>query len=174
MAKLKLNPHLSIGELQEKLKSEKDIRFYKHWLILHAVANNPGMKAENIAVVLSVSAITVRRTVQAYNKHGADFPKLKLWGGRRESLCYMSIKEERALLKSIEKKSLKGKIMTAKDVKRLVEKKIKKEVSDDYIWDLFKRHEWTKKTPHPKHAKEDFKAQDEFENDFRKCWHPAS
>ena len=168
MAILKLNPHLSIEELQEKLKSEKDIRFYKLWQILNAVAYNPGIKAERIAVVLSSSVTIVRRTVQIYNKHGEDFPKLKLWGGRRESLCHLSIKEEKELLKSIEKKSMRGEILTAKDIKREVEKKVKKEVSDDYIWDLFKRHEWTKKAPRPKHPKQNIQVQEDFKKNFQK------
>ena len=174
MAILKLKPHLSQEELQEKLKSEKDIRFYKLWQILNAVANTPGIKAEYIAVVLSSSATIVRRTVQIYNKHGADFPNLKLWGGRREPLCHLSIIEEKELLKSIEKKSRQGEILTAKDIKRVVEKKVENGVSDDYIWDLFKRHKWTKKAPRPRHPKQNIQAQEEFKKNFQKFWQPTS
>ncbi|KAA6348019.1 hypothetical protein EZS27_004471, partial [termite gut metagenome] len=38
-----------------------------------------------------------------------------------------------------------------KQVKSLIEEKLGKSVSDDYVWDLFKRHKWTKKVPRQSH-----------------------
>lgn len=170
MATLKLTPHLSLKELQKKLDAEKDLRFFKQWQILNAVVKNPGMSAESISLVLSSTLTIVRRTVQLYNNHGADFMNQLQWGGRREVRSNLSLKEEEELLKSIEEKSLKGEILTAKDIRKEVEKKVKKEVSEDYIWDLFKRHGWKKKAPRPKHPKQNIKAQEEFKKNSLRYW----
>ena len=174
MAILKLKTHLPEEELKNKLVVEKNLRFYKLWQILNAVACNPGMKAETIALVLSSSASIVRRVVQLYNNHGTDFVTQLTWGGRRESRCHISLKKEAALLKTIEEKSMRGEILTAKDIKKEVEKEVKKEVSDDYIWDMFKRHGWKKKVPRPKHPKQNIQAQEEFKKNSQKYWQPTS
>ena len=174
MPTLKLKPHLTVKKIEEKLVDEKDLRFYKQWQILNAVVKNPGMSAESIALVLSSSSTIVRRTVQLYNTNGSDFMKQLQWGGRRESRSNLSLDEEKELLSSIEKKSLKGEILTAKDIRMEVEKKVKKQVSEDYIWDLFKRHGWTKKAPRPKHPKQNIEAQEEFKKNSQSYWHPIS
>lgn len=173
MATLKLNPYLSNKELQEKLDNEKDLRFFKQWQILNAVAKSPGMSAKTISLILSSTLTIVRRTVQLYNIHGADFMNKLQWGGRREVRSNLSLEEEGKLLKSIEEKSLKGEILTAKDIRKEVEEKVKKKVSEDYIWDLFKRHGWKKKSPRPKHPKQNIEAQEEFKKNSRRYWHPT-
>lgn len=173
MATLKLNPYLSIKELQKKLDNEKDLRFFKQWQILNAVAMNPGMSSETISLVLSSTLTIVRRTVQLYNTYGADFMNQLRWGGRREARSNLSLKEEEELLKSIEEKSLKGEILTAKDIRKEVEEKVKNKVSEDYIWDLFKRHGWKKKVPRPKHPKQNIEAQEEFKKNSWRYWQPT-
>lgn len=174
MPTLKLKPHLTVKKLHEKLIKEKDLRFFKQWQILNAVAKNPGMSAESISLVLSSTLTIVRRTVQNYNTNGSEFMNQLQWGGRREVRSNLSLDEEKALLVSIEKKSLKGEILTAKDIRKEVEKKVKKNVSEDYIWDLFKRHGWKKKSPRPKHPKQDLEAQEDFKKNSQKYWHPTS
>ncbi|KAA6334495.1 hypothetical protein EZS27_017184 [termite gut metagenome] len=71
--------------------------------------------------------------------------------GRAHSL--MSLVEECKLLKEVE--ALLGQILIHKDIKGKIELKIGREVSDDYVWDLFKRHNWKKKVPHGSHPKSD-------------------
>ena len=39
---------------------------------------------------------------------------------------------------------------------------MKVKVSDDYIWDMFKRHKWSKKVPRQSHPQADKAAQEEF------------
>ena len=174
MATLKLAFHLSQNELKKLLDKETEVRFYKYWQILNAVANNAGIKAGTIASILGTSPGIVRRTVQLYNKGGVDFMKQLQWGGRREDRSHLSLDEEKALLASITVKSLKGEILTAKDIRKEVERKINRAVSEDYLWDLFKRHGWKKKAPRPKHPKQDPKAQEEFKKNYPKQWQPIS
>lgn len=45
-------------------------------------------------------------------------------------------------------------------------------MSDDYIWDLFKRHNWKKKMPRPEHPKKNKMAQEEFKENSLKYWQP--
>jgi len=174
MAILQLASHLSQGELKKLLDKETEVRFYKYWQIINAVANNAGIRADTIASVLGTSTSIVRRTVQLYNKGGADFTRHLQWGGRREDRSHLSLAEEKALLASIEVKSIKGEILTAKDIRKEVEKKVKRAVSEDYLWDLFRRHGWKKKAPRPKHPRQDPKAQEEFKKNSPKQWQPVS
>lgn len=73
-------------------------------------------------------------------------------------------------MKGLEKKALDGQILSYLDIKKLVEKETKKVVSDDFIWDLFKRNGWTKHSPRPQHAKNDIVAQEEFNENLLSVW----
>lgn len=174
MSVIKLKGHISIQELRKNMDAEIDIRFFKQWQILNAVANNPGIKAISLAEILGVGTGVIYRTVEVYNNKGVEFNNALHWGGRRESRSVLSLDQERALLNSIEAKSLKGEILTAKQIRKEVEKEAGREVSTDYLWDLFKRHGWKKKAPRPKHPKQDLEAQQEFKKNFLMYWQPPS
>ena len=94
------------------------------------------------------------------------------WGGRRENRCHLSIEEEAILLKSIESDALSGKVLTYRQIKKKVENRVGKAVSDDYIWDLFSRHNWKKKAPRQSHPKADKLAQEEYKKTSGRSWHP--
>jgi transposase len=82
------------------------------------------------------------------------------------------VEQERELMKSLESKALKGDILSGKDVRKIVEQKTSKPVSDDYIWDLFKRNGWTKHSPRPHHPKRNMEKQEEFKKNSRTIWLP--
>ncbi len=151
MSALRLAAHLPAAGIKERLKAEKEVRFYKYWQILNAVATQPGIKAKTIAMLLGTSASTVRRIVQQYNGKGADFMQQLHWGGRREALCYLSLEEEKELLETASKTALQGAVLVAGHLRALVEQKTGCAVSDDYLRDLLHRHHWKKKAPRPKH-----------------------
>jgi transposase len=75
-------------------------------------------------------------------------------------------------MKGLEQKALAGQILSYLDIKKLVEKEIGKVVSDDFIWDLFKRNGWTKHSPRPHHPKRNVDAQEEFKKNSRSVWLP--
>lgn len=172
MSVLRLKDHISVSELRERMETETDIRFFKRLQILNAVANNPGIKAGDLAQILAVGTGVIYRTVEVYNSEGAAYEDKLQWGGRRESRSTLSLDQESALLKSIEAGSLRGEILTAKDIRKEVERQAGREVSQDYIWALFKRHGWKKKAPRPKHPKQDLAAQQAFKKNFLMQWQP--
>ena len=153
MAVLRLAAHLSAEQLKEHLRKEKQVRFFKYWQILYAVATQPGIKAKAIAALLSTSIGTVRRIVQLYNKQGADFTKLLQWGGRREALCYLSFEEEQEVLQHLQPQALQGEVLVVKHLRPLVEQHTGCAVSQDYLRQVLHRHGWNKKAPRLRHPK---------------------
>ena len=172
MLHLKLKSHLTKEEIKKRLVLQTNVRSYRQWQIIYAVANNEGKKSEDIATVLGITKEVLQRTIKQYNLHGSDFQQKIKWGGRRKETSFLSLEEEQKMLAEFAKQASEGKILTAKDIKKEVEKKLKREVSDDYIWDLFNRCGWSKKAPRPKHPKQDLEAQEDFKKNSLKSWQP--
>lgn len=170
---LQLTPHLTTAEISSKLMSCANPHQRSYWQILLSVSFNPNKKAEEYAQFLGVTKSKVYRVVELYNKQGEGFTANLAWGGRRKETSHLTLKEEKEVLEGIRSKAAQGKILTAKDVQVEIEKKLKKKVSDDYVWDLFKRHNWRKKSPRPIHPKHNQVAQDEFKKNSPKFWSPA-
>ncbi len=172
MKKLQTVSHYSDEELKDILYLQTEVRAFRDWQIIYSVQTNPGKKAEEIAGILGVKKSKILRVIQLYNKSGIHWRVYGQWGGRREQRCHLSIKEEAALLSSIEEEALPGRILTYKQIKKKVETGVGKEVSDDYIWDLFSRHNWKKKAPRQSHPKADRQAQEEYKKTSGKSWQP--
>jgi len=172
MRTLNIEKHLSESELKQVMNSQNTIRDFKDWQILYSVQTNPGKQASEISDILCVKKGKIYKTVEKYNKLGASWKSNIKWGGRREERCIMTIEKEKEFLQCLETEAIHGSIITYQQVKFKLEAKINREVSDDYIWDMFKRHQWTKKVPRPAHPKADKAAQEEFKKNSRKIWQP--
>jgi transposase len=181
MRVLKIEPHLSEAELKKVMNSQKSILDFKDWQItayfvhstsIHSVQANPGKKASEIADILCVKPENIYKKVQKYNKLGSSWKANVNRGGRREERCIMTLEKELEFLKSIEEDALGGQIITYQQVKLKLEKQINRIVSDDYIWDMFKRHKWTKKVPRQSHPKADKAAQEEYKKNYQRIWLP--
>jgi transposase len=57
----------------------------------------------------------------------------------------MSLEEEPDFLKSVEHEAVNGQIITCRQVQLKLEKQLGRKVSDDYVWDLFRRRGWSKR-----------------------------
>jgi len=169
---LQLAPHITTDELSSKLMSCANHHHRSYWQILLSVSFNPNKKAEEYALFLGVTKSKVYKVVELYNKRGADFTENLNWGGRRLETSYMSFEEEEKMMNKLKIKAKDGKILVAKHIRKIVEERVGKSVSDDYIWDLFKRHNWRKKMPRPEHPKGNKAAQEEFKKNFPKFWQP--
>ena len=172
MKKLSIKNHHTEEELQLLLKQEKNIRIYLDWQIVLSIKKNEGKTALEFSSILGVSKSKIYQVSRDYNLQGKGWKPYDKWGGRREARCLLSLKEELSILKGIEEEALVGKILIYKHVKSIVELKIGKKVSDDYIWDMFKRHDWKKKVPRGHHPKRDILAQDEYKKNSKRTWQP--
>lgn len=174
MRLLKINPHLDGKSLVRKMRSQSDTRLFQYWQIVYCVQSNPGKKAEEYGSLLGVDASKVYRVTQLYNKHGESFDRQLKWGGRREARSLLGSGEEVLLMKGLEKQAVEGRVITMNDIKGAVENKVGHAVSDDYLWDLFKRHGWKKKAPRPQHPKKDGAKQEEFKKNSQSYWNPPT
>jgi transposase len=172
MRVLKVVPHLTDDELKKVMNNQKSIQDFKDWQIIHSVQVNQGKKASEIAFILCVKPEKIYKKVQRYNKLGVSWKTDVKRGGRREERCIMSLEKERDFLKSIEADALGGQVITYQQVKIKMERQIGHTVSDDYIWDMFKRHKWTKKAPRQSHPQADKVAQEEYKKNSRRIWQP--
>lgn len=169
---LQLQPHLTTSELSIKLSTCINIHHRSYWQILLSVSFNPNKKAEEYASFLGVTKSKIYKVVELYNKEGSDFTSKLNWGGRRTSTSHMSLEDEEKMMKDLAVKAINGKILVAKHIRKIIETKLGKPVSDDYIWDLFKRHNWKKKMPRPEHPKKNKAAQEEFKKNSLSYWQP--
>jgi len=169
---LQISAHLTTSELSVKFATCKNLHQRGYWQILLSVSLNPNKKAEEYAAFLGITKSKVYKVVELYNKVGIDFTANLNWGGRRSKTSHMSFEEEKEMMDELKIKAKEGKILVAKHIRKAVEKKIGKAVSDDYIWDLFKRHNWKKKMPRPEHPKRDKTKQEEFKKNSRNSWQP--
>ena len=170
---LQTKPYLTDEELKKIMNGQNEVRSFRDWQIIYCVQVNFGKKAEEIALMLGVTTTKIYKKVQTYNKYGVGWRNDKKWGGRREERCNLSLEEEKGLLKQLEIEASKGLILTYKQIKVKVEDKVGREVSDDYIWDLFKRHKWKKKVPRQSHPKADIGKQEEYKKNLKKTWQPS-
>ena len=145
---------------------------FKDWQIIYSVHSNPGKKAFEIASILCVTENKVYKTVQKFNSLGSSWKSGAKRGGRRQGRCYLTIEDEKLLMKSLEEDALSGNILTFRHIKKKIELFVGKEVSDDYIWDLFSRHGWSKKVPRQHHPKADKAAQEKYKKNSKKIWLP--
>jgi transposase len=173
MKKIIISSHFSDKSLKNIMNSQTDVRAFKGWQIIYSAQSNPGQSRDDIAKMLCVSPSTVYRAVKDYSRHGKNWYICRQRGGRRQQRCHLSLEDEKLLMKSLESDALSGKILIFKHIKKRVEDRVGKEVSDDYIWDLFSRHGWSKKVPRQHHPRADRAAQEEYKKNLRKIWMPG-
>jgi len=172
MKKLSIKGDMTEGGIIERMRQEKSIEQFKIWQCIHIVKTHPGIPAEEVARILGVSKYKVYRHIEEYNKLGQEGIIYRSRGGRKKA--YLSLREEKRLLGRISEKAMKGLILTVFDIREEVEKKVGRKVSDDYLWDLFHRHRWEKKSPKPVHPMSNKEGQEEFKKNLRSCWQFAN
>ena len=173
MKKVKIASHFSDKCLKKIMGSQSDVRAFKGWQIIYCLQTNPCQTAKSISELLGVSKSNIFSVIKRYNKHGKNWYTKDRRGGRKEKRCHLPLEEEKLLLKSFEEEASSGNILTFRHIKKKVEERVGKEVSDDYIWDLFSRHGWSKKVPRQHHPKSDKQAQEEYKKNSKKIWIPS-
>ena len=168
MRTLLINKKIAPEVIMAKMKTAKSPSDFKRWQIIHFVFHYD-VDADFLADATGYSKANVYSIVQQFNNDTDDI-STKSKGGRRRAL--MTVEEEKKLMNGLEEKALKGQILSFRDIKKIVEAAVKKEVSDDYLWDLFKRNGWTKHSPRPHHPNKDTSKQEEFKKNSKTIWMP--
>jgi len=171
MRTLELVNHLTDAQLKEHLGTASGKPEFSRWQILYMVQVAGIGSASVISPLVNLSRSSVYKIIEQYNKAGVSGIKYTLRGGRRRSLLSQSAESD--LLDTIEQKAVKGLIKTANDIRVIVEAKVGKAVSDDYLWDLLKRNGWKKKMPRPHHPKRNTAEQQEFKKNSPTVWQPS-
>ena len=164
-----MKPHLSPEQIRERLYRSSSVRHASYWQIILSVSLNPGKPASEYCAYLGISDTKFYRIVSLYNDRGAEFCEGLSQGGRREGRCVMSLEEEVVFLQGVEARALRGEVLVARQLRGEVEQKVGHRVSNDYLWDLLRRHGWSTKAPRPEHPKADPQTQESF-----KKKHPSS
>ncbi len=163
MRKIKLTDHLTDEELAERMELSENKNQFRRWQAVYLIQTQ-GLSSAQVAEIVRVKPATVLQWVHLYNNNGEEALILKGRGGRRR--CHMSYDEEISFLKESEKEACKGYVITAKIIRQKAEEKLGYEVSEDYAYDLFHRHQWKKKSPRPCHPKADKSKQEEYKKNF--------
>ena len=170
MRSLKVAAHLTNAIVQSKLSANRNTASHSRWQIIYLIQVGNMHSAELIAPLVNLSVHSIYKIVERYNLKGESALMYKEKGGRRRFL--LTIEEEMAMFVSLENLASKGLIKTANDIRIVIEEKVGKVVSDDYLWDLLHRNGWKKKMPRPHHPKRSLEDQADFKKNFPKSWSP--
>src|SRR5215217_5407673 len=134
MRTLQISSHLTNAQLIEKLTSSRGSPDFSRWQILYLIQVARQTSADIISPLVGLSKPSIYKIVEGYNKDGPSTIRCKPRGGRRNAL--LSVSAEEQLFVSLEEQAAKGLIKTANDIRQVVEAKVGKPVSDDFLWDL--------------------------------------
>lgn len=169
MRVLQLKRDVNQEEIKSKMKSAETVSDFKRWQIIYSLSAY-AVDSDFLSDITGYSKYTIYSIVQQFNNSDNPNVDTKKRGGRRRSL--MSVEEESLLMKSLEDMAVKGQILSERDVRKIVEQKLRKTVSNDFIWDLFKRNGWTKHSPRPQHPNKNEAEQDAFKKNSKAIWLP--
>ena len=170
MRLLQVADHLTNAVVQTKLSDSRNTSSHSRWQIIYLIQVGNLHSAELIAPLVNLSVHSIYKIVERYNLEGTSALMYKQKGGRHRFLLTTEV--ETALFISLENLASKGLIKTANDIRKVIEEKVGKVVSDDYLWDLLHRNGWKKKMPRPHHPKRSLEEQADFKKNFPKSWSP--
>lgn len=162
----RLTQPVSETRLKQKLKEVKGFWRVQRVLIILSLHKSP-QTSKQLSLQFNLSEIAIRKLISAYNKHGESVFEVKGQGGRKNEI--LTIEQEKLFLKQFFDTAIKGQIATAEEIRKAFVKQTGREkVAKSTIYDLLKRHGWSKKKARPIHPKSDKEAQTAFKKTFRK------
>jgi len=159
MRKAVFYSHLTPEEMKERMIESEHCGQFPRWQALYLM-NTRQYGAEEVVKIVGVSQGTVYQWIYRYNHNGPESLRLIGRGGRTGGLLTWA--EEEALLAEIGEKAIHGLVVSARPIREYVEKKLEREVSKDYAYDLLHRHGWRKVSLRPHHPKAKRTHQEEF------------
>lgn len=152
--------------LRTKAKTARDAKRIQ--CVLHRVAEH--YTAEKTGRLVGYGEATVKRIWSAYIRSG-EAALIGEKRGRTRSAAHLTMDQERALLRPIEKKAMKGHVTTAQEIHQAHSKRVGKPLDETVTYRLLKRHGWRKIVPLPHHPKGDADARKEFRAFFPQSGH---
>jgi transposase len=137
-----IHPWLSEKDLRTWVRKARSCEEYQKRVAIWMTRTGP-FPAHRVASLLVVSKQAVWLWVSQYNRQGPDGLQRRGRGGRRRS--YLSLSQEAALLKRLQKRAQRGQASKAREVQEEVSKVAHKKVSISYIYRLFARIGWRKR-----------------------------
>ncbi|HLL41886.1 MAG TPA: winged helix-turn-helix domain-containing protein [Segetibacter sp.] len=168
--KSRLTREVQEKSLEQRLKQVKGFWRVQRILVILSL-HKQAQTSKDLSLQFNLSEIAIRKLVSAYNKLGEAVFEVKGQGGRNNAS--MSFEEEALFLKQFFDKALLGKISTAEEIRKAFIKKTGREkTAKSTIYDLLKRHGWSKKKARPVHPKSNKEAQETFKKTIRKKYRP--
>ncbi len=155
--------HLSVEEVQQKIKITTNFRRQQKWLIVYNALVDP-REAAQIALHTGTTERTVHQVISDYNHKGVKAIETSGKGGRRRG--YLSLAEEQEFLAQFMDPAKKGLITTIAKIKQAYEEKVAKKVHKSTIYRLLERHGWRKVMPRSHHPQNNVEKQEEFKQNF--------
>lgn len=146
------------------VRAAPDKATYQHRLAISLIARER-RHVPAVARILDVSEASVWRWLQQFNRAGPDAVVARPRGGRR--LAHLTAQQETTLLRRFRARALRGRVLTADDVRPAVEDVLGRPVSRAYVYDLLRRHDWRKVMPRPRHVEADPAAQTAYKKSSR-------
>jgi transposase len=162
----RLTKPVSEKKLEQKLKEVKGFWRVQRVLVILSL-HKLTQTSKQLALQFNMSEIAVRKLISAYNKEGESVFEVKGHGGRKNEI--LTFEQEQIFLKQFFDKAIKGKISTTEEIRKVfVNQTGRKKVAKSTIYNLLKRHGWSKKKTRPTHPKSNKEAQEAFEKTFLK------
>jgi transposase len=149
---MQIEPHLSVAEVTEKLKTTTDDRQREKWLVIYNVMVDT-RRAETIALHTATSRWFVYHTVSDYNRLGPASIAEDGRGGRHHA--YLTAAEEQAFLEPFVAHAEAGHVVTTRTIHQAFEERVGQTIHSSTIYDLLHRNNWRNMTPRPQHPHTD-------------------
>ena len=145
-----IHPWMSEKKLKAWVPKARSREEYQKRLAIWMTLTGP-FPAHRVASLLVVSKQAVWLWVSQYNGKGPNGLQRQGRGGRHRA--YLSLTEEAALLRSLQRRAQRDELTTARQVQEEVSKVKRIKVSISYVYRLFDRIGWRKSGARTRHSR---------------------
>ena len=142
-------PHLSEEEILKRIKQTRGFWRVHKWLAILIATIDP-CPAVEIARHTGLAEQTIHNLISSYNRLGPQ--ALEGPGKGNRGRAYLSLEEEAGFLKPFFERAVAGRIATAREIHKALEKRLGHSAHLISVYRLLKRHRWRKIVPRPEHV----------------------
>jgi transposase len=153
--------YLSEEEILSRMKRTVGFWRVQKWLAILIATVDP-CPAQKIARHTGLAEQTIHNLISSYNRLGPQ--ALEGPGKGNRGRAYLSLEEESEFLEPFFEGAAIGRIATAREIRKALEKRLGCSAHITSVYRLLKRHGWRKLVPRPVHAE----AREERQAEFKK------